>query len=92
MTFIQGSAFENVVCKMVSILSQPQCVKSGFTRSLVQRFPFLDMQEACDCWSFFIAAGILSWPVTDGRVTTGIQGTRVKFSHQFYKIVGFIKS
>ena len=27
--FIQGNAFENVVCEMVSILSRPQCVKEA---------------------------------------------------------------
>ena len=27
--FIQENAFENVVCEMVVVLSQPQCVKRG---------------------------------------------------------------
>ena len=37
--FHQKNAFENVVCEMASILSQPQCVKSKWGQPRSQQFP-----------------------------------------------------
>ena len=45
---MQGSAFENVVCEMVAILSRPQCVKvtDGYrTWVYISRKHFLVYQE-----------------------------------------------
>ena len=51
MIFIQENAFENVVCKMASISSQPQCVKLMFLWSCFKLFHAPYNIKACNLFS-----------------------------------------
>ena len=62
--FIQESAFENVVCKSLAILSQPQCVSYWTISRVIRAGLILSLCSANERRRYKLTPSLIGWAQT----------------------------